>query len=149
MGKRGELAEALFKQGYNCAQAVALAFQDLLPLDEPTTAAATAPFGGGVAGMRDVCGAISGGAMVIGLLNPVTDPKDRSGKHEMYDLVQEMAHRFQDIHGSIVCGELLGLRPQCGDGEAPVRKAPCSVKVRETADILNTVLENEGIDTSL
>ena len=58
--KRAEIARKYFTDGYNCAQAVALAFEDMLPLDKEGIALMSSPFGGGMGRMREVCGAVSG-----------------------------------------------------------------------------------------
>ena len=60
---RAEQAKNYFKSGYNCAQAVALAFADLLDVPEETLKAATLPMGGGLSRLRQTCGGVSGAAM--------------------------------------------------------------------------------------
>ena len=65
---KGEKAKQLFKQGYNCAQAVVCAFADECGLDEDTAYRIASSFGGGVARMREVCGAVIGMSMVAGML---------------------------------------------------------------------------------
>ena len=67
--KRAEIARNYFSCGYNCAQAVALAFEDILPLDKEGIALMSSPFGGGMGRMREVCGAVSGMYMVLGAKN--------------------------------------------------------------------------------
>ena len=57
--ERLKKAESIRRQGYNCAQTVAMAFADLTGIDEETTARATAGFGGGIGGMQEVCGVVS------------------------------------------------------------------------------------------
>jgi len=66
--ERIELAESLFIKGYNCAQAVALAFADLTNVDKKIVETVSAPFGGGVGRMRNICGTISGMVITISLL---------------------------------------------------------------------------------
>ena len=64
----GEKALELFHSGYNCAQAVAVAFCDVTGLDEKLTAKMVSSFGGGMGRLREVCGAVSGMFMVLGIL---------------------------------------------------------------------------------
>ena len=64
----GERAAELFLQGYNCAQAVAVAFCDVTGLEPDFTARMASSFGGGMGRMREVCGAVSGMLMVAGLV---------------------------------------------------------------------------------
>ncbi len=66
--KYGEAAEENFRKGYNCAQAVFLAFQDLYEMDEITAAKLSSSFGGGMGRLREVCGAVSGMFMAAGML---------------------------------------------------------------------------------
>ena len=65
---RAERAKELFIQGYACSQAVALAFSDLFNVNESEIAKLTLPFGGGLGRLRLTCGAVSGMAVVVGLL---------------------------------------------------------------------------------
>ena len=65
---KGDLARQNFKSGYNCSQAVALAFQDKIGMDPDTIARLTIGFGGGMGRMREVCGTISGVTFVLSAL---------------------------------------------------------------------------------
>ena len=80
---RAETAKNLFYEGYNCAQAVMLAFADALDIPQQTLKAAGLPMGGGMGRLRQTCGGVSGAAITAGLLFP-----DYS-KNEMYALVQD------------------------------------------------------------
>ena len=104
-----EKAEALFKQGYNCSQAVLLTFSDQLGLDKETALKLSSSFGGGMGRLREVCGAVSSMFMVAGRKNGYTDPCDQTAKKEHYALIQRLAEEFKKENGSIVCRELLGL----------------------------------------
>lgn len=103
---RAEQAAKLFVDGYNCAQAVALAFCDLTGLDETMTAKMASSFGGGMGRMREVCGAVSGMLLVAGILYGYTEDVG-TAKKEHYALVQELAGRFRDRVGSIICRDIL------------------------------------------
>lgn len=107
--ERVEKAKALFAQGYNCSQSVYMAFADKYGMNDQLAATISAPLGGGVGRMREVCGAVTGMALVVGLEIPVTDPKDKAAKMKNYALVREAGEAFKEIHGSVVCRELLGL----------------------------------------
>ena len=65
---RAERAKEYFKQGYACSQAVALAFADVMGLDEQTIEKIMLPFGGGVGRLRLTCGAVSGMVAVVGMV---------------------------------------------------------------------------------
>jgi len=100
-------AATLFYEGYNCAQAVAMAFADTVGLDEKFCARAVSSFGGGMGRLREVCGAVSGMLFVAGLLYGYDTKDDDRVKKEHYARVQELAAQFRDEVGSIVCREIL------------------------------------------
>lgn len=148
--ERVEKAGRLFKEGgYNCCQAVVLAYCDLFGMDEKTAAALSSGFGGGMGRMREVCGSVSGMVMLSGLLCPADNPSDKAGRTANYALVQEVAGEFRNINGSIICRELLGLDKKPTEGQAsaesPVpsdrtaeyyKKRPCEELVRISARII-------------
>lgn len=146
MTGHGVLAEQLFKQGYNCAQSVLLAFGDVTGLEKDTAAKLASSFGGGLGRMREVCGAVSGASMVLGLVKGGRDPDDLEAKKAHYHLVQEFARRFKEQNGSIICRELLsGVNAQEGkDPEARTaeyyRKRPCPMLCRQAAQIVDELL---------
>ena len=122
--ERVEKAKRLFKEGgYNCCQAVVLAYNDLFGLDNETAAAVSSGFGGGMGRMREVCGAVSGMTMLAGLMKPASDPSVKDWRTANYALVQKMAGEYRDINGSIVCKELLGLVPM-GSGTPAPKESP-------------------------
>ena len=100
-------AAELFLSGYNCAQSVAVAFCDVTGLDEKFTARMVSSFGGGMGRIREVCGAVSGMFFVLGLLYGYDTPGDDVSKKELYTEVQELAAKFREQCGSIVCREIL------------------------------------------
>ena len=151
--ERVEKAGSLFKEGgYNCCQAVVLAYCDLFGMDEKTAAALSSGFGGGMGRMREVCGSVSGMVMLSGLLCPADNPSDKAGRTANYALVQEVAGEFRSINGSIICRELLGLdkKPTEGQVESPVpsdrtaeyyKKRPCEELVRISARIIGNKIK--------
>ena len=102
----GYLAAKLFTEGYNCAQAVAMAFSDLTGLTPEYSAKMVSSFGGGMGRLREVCGAVSGMFTVAGILYGYDTPDDTAKKRH-YALVQELAAKFREQAGSIVCREIL------------------------------------------
>ena len=141
-----EKARALFLEGYNCAQAVLCAFDDLTGIDRETSARLASSFGGGMGRMREVCGTVSGALLVLGILCGYADPADRQAKTEHYHLVQEFARRFREMNGSIICRDLLaGVKTKPGnDPEArtPAYYAsrPCLRHVGEAAELVDELL---------
>lgn len=145
---KGDLAEKLFKEGYNCSQAVLGAFCEELGIDEEKAFMLSSSFGGGMGRLREVCGAVSGMFMVAGLASGYSDPADNDAKKRHYALIQEMAKLFSERNGgsSIVCRELLGLSKPEGDPTPTKRtnefyqKRPCGELVREAANIAQEIL---------
>ncbi len=113
IAKRVERAKELFKQGFNCSQAVCAACADLYGMDEEMALRVAASFGGGIGRMRQTCGAACGMFILAGLENGSAIPGDAEGKKNNYALVQDLAAKFKDENGSLICAELLsGTRNQ-------------------------------------
>lgn len=148
-------ARRLFREeGYNCCQAVVLAYNDLFGLDDKTAASIASGFGGGMGRMREVCGSVSGMVILAGLLSPADNPSDKAARTANYALVQDFAGRFREINGSIICKELLGLVPVGGGmhtaNESPepsdrtaeyYKKRPCEELVGIAARIIGEKLQ--------
>lgn len=143
-------AKRLFKEeGYNCCQAVVLAYNDIFGIDDAVASAMSSGFGGGMGRMREVCGSVSGMVMLAGLMAPASDPSIKVDRTRNYALVQDMAGQFKALNGSIVCKELLGLVPMGSSktiaAESPepsertpeyYRKRPCEELVGISARIV-------------
>ena len=151
MSKRGDKAYELFMSGYNCSQAVAGAFSDVLGIDFETVVKLGSGFGGGMGRMREVCGTFSGIVMVVSMLYGYSDPKDNSTKTGLYGRIQEIAEQFRRDNGSIICKELLGISKPEG---SPVpehrtseyyKKRPCPELCRYAADILEKYIAEHPV----
>lgn len=145
---RAERAKQYFLDGYNCSQAVALAFADLIDLNENQIAKLTSGFGGGMGRMREVCGSISGATFVISCLRGYDDPKAFDEKTKLYSDIQTVCNKFKDENGSIVCRELLGLSDGASSPtpekrtDSYYKKRPCAELVECSAQILDDFLKN-------
>ena len=143
---RREAAMANFMKGYNCSQSIVLAFADMFDMDEATLSKLSSSFGGGMGRLREVCGSVSGMFMVAGLLYGYEGPETGQVKADHYARIQELAHRFEEQHGSIVCRELLGLQKGEDLGEPSVRteeyyqSRPCIGACRTAAAIAEKYL---------
>ncbi len=149
---KGEQAEQLFKEGYNCSQSLALAFCEEIGIEKSKLLRMVSSFGGGMGRMREVCGAVSGMFFVAGALYGYDDPKDMQAKKEHYARIQELAARFRAETGSIVCRELLGLE---GKDRNPApsertqeyyKKRPCPKMIRLAAEIMETYIQEQKED---
>lgn len=137
----GMKAAELFLQGYNCAQAVVVAFSDVTGLEDAFAAKMVSSFGGGMGRMREVCGAVSGMFFVLGHLYGYNTPGDEEKKKALYVEVQALAAKFRERCGSIVCREILKNPPS--DPNPSPRTAeyykvrPCARMVKEAADLMD------------
>ena len=144
-------AVELFKEGFNCSQSVFTAFAYRFGMDEETALKVSAGLGGGLGRMREVCGAVSGGAMVIGSICSATEGKDGDSKQKNYELVREFAEKFAKENGSIICRELLELDVKMEESAKPeertaqyYKKRPCVELVECAARIIEEMIkENE------
>jgi C_GCAxxG_C_C family probable redox protein len=146
-----ERAVTLFKEGYNCSQSVFAAFSKDLGMDFETALKLSSSFGGGMGKLREVCGAVSAMFTIAGLKYGYSNPQDSEAKEEHYRLIQELAQKFKEQNGSIICRELLGLPNQ---EESPVPEArtksyyqnrPCVELVKSAAKIMKEYLEENLI----
>ncbi len=144
---RKEKAIQGFLDGYNCAQCMMLAFEDLLTIDLDTALKIASPFGGGMGRLREVCGSVSGMFMVLGYVHGYHEAGDYEGKKVLYEHVQELARRYEEANGSIICRDLLGLPVQREEAVPDKRtkeyyqKRPCAQKVGSAAEILEQYLQ--------
>ena len=140
-------AMKLFRDGYNCSQAVFCAFCEQSGLDINTAARIASSFGGGMGRMREVCGAVSGMFMVAGLVCGYDNPEATTEKAKHYELIQKLAEEFKKLNGTIICRQLLGLETIGSDNPTPdartteyYQKRPCEILVGQAASILEKVL---------
>ena len=99
---RIERARALHAKGYNCAQCVAMVFDDISGINESEIARLTAALGGGIGGTRGACGCVTAMAIVDGALN-YSQPSD---KVAVYSSTRSLVEDFSRLNGSTICAEL-------------------------------------------
>jgi len=143
---KAELAQKYFKDGYNCCQAVALAFCQDVGLDKETALKIASSFGGGFGRLREVCGAVSGMCIIAGLKYGYTSPLATDEKADHYKLIQNMAKEFEEKNGSIICKVLTGIEKGSHVPEKRTdeyyKKRPCDELVYDAAEILERYLKN-------
>ena len=155
MESRKEQAVALFKEGYNCSQAVFVTYADLFGMEKETALKVSASFGAGIGRMREVCGAACGMFMVAGMLTGQTEGADQAAKKRNYDMVQLLAEKFKKENGgTYICRELLaraGVAKAAASGvggdttpeartEEYYKKRPCLKTIEGAAGIVEHVL---------
>ena len=143
---KADKARAYFEQGFNCAQAVFAAFAEETGMDEGAALRLSSSFGGGMGGLREVCGAVSGMFMVMGMLRGYDRPDDPEAKKRLYAKLQNMAGKMTDQYGTLICRDLLKKNnvqplpvPKERDAEY-YKKRPCSRYVETCAAILEEQL---------
>ena len=144
MMTKGEIAENYFRNGYNCSQAVAMAFSSEIGIKPEEIAKLTIGFGGGMGRMREVCGTVSGMTFIISALY------GEKNKGDIYAMVQTVAKEFEKQNGSIICRELLGLPAGAKKNPSPeprtekyYKKRPCAELVHMAADILEDFINKQ------
>ena len=146
----GMKAMKLFVDGYNCAQAVAVAFCDVTGLDEKQTAKMVSAYGGGMGRLREVCGAVSGMFFVLGCLYGYDNSDADETKKELYTRVQGLAAGFREQCGSIICRELLD-NPPSDPNPSPrtaeyYKERPCALMVKTAADLMDEFIAAHPLD---
>ncbi len=153
LSERPARAVNFFMQGYGCAQSVFMAFSDLYGIPQEQAARLAAGFGGGVGRLRMMCGAVSALVMLVGLEEGQTRGDDREGKSHCYSIVQQLLHESEEINGSLICAEILGLKgfdkAKCSpEASARTQKyyktRPCAAKVEIGAQIFMRYLQGKG-----
>lgn len=142
-------ASELFRKGFQCSQAVFAAFAPGYGLSEEQALRIGAGFGGGMC-KGEVCGAVTGALMVIGLVHGHDDPEDAEGNARVKRLTREMMDRFSGENGSFVCRDLLGY-DLSSDGESRIARNMglftefCPRMVISASEMLADILEREGL----
>lgn len=142
-------AQDLFKEGYNCAQAVLAAFGDVTGLDRESALKLTAPFGGGIAKLRQTCGAVTGMCMAVGMVYGQDDTADPDLRADIYATTRDLVEKFRKRNGSLLCSDLLGLGPDGNPlpdprSEVYYQNRPCREIVASAVDILVDRLRADG-----
>jgi C_GCAxxG_C_C family probable redox protein len=143
MPTAAENAVTIFGQSFNCSQSVFSAFSAQFGLAELTALKLASPFGGGVARRGEICGAVTGALLVLGLARGADKP---AGKDEIYRLSQEFMRLFQEKHSSLLCRDLIDCDISTPEGWQKAKgigkfTTTCPVLVRDAAEIVQTLLE--------
>lgn len=147
---RCAIAYQYHKEGYNCAQSVVGAFLDKLDMTKEQAMAAAGGFGGGVGGSHaEMCGAVSGGVMVLSWLNPHVEGADKEGKKHVYAVAKEFRQRYADAFDGLTrCGELLKARPAVNEKTRAAARleitAHCDVMIVTAVEIVEEMLAGKA-----
>ena len=146
---RPERAKEYFTQGYNCCQSVVLAYADELGLADEAALRLASSFGGGMGKLREVCGALTGAFMVIGMKKGYSSPDADEEKQAHYRRIQELAESFKQKNGSILCRDLIGEEYTPGDSK-PGKRTQTYYETRPCGELIEyavRLLEEELKDS--
>ena len=143
MQTKNERALELFLGGYNCAQSVLASFSEGYGLEAEKALKISGCMGGGCR-HGDICGAVMGAVMVVGLKYGRGFGEDAEAKQICDAAFWQYMEEFKKTHGSIVCRELLGYDVSTEEGMAkhkliPRAESPCTDFVKDTVDILEEI----------
>jgi C_GCAxxG_C_C family probable redox protein len=135
-----------YKNGYTCAQSVLTAFTDVTGLDTETSAKLASSFGGGMGGMKEVCGVLAGAFMVLGMKYGYNETSTPDEKKAHSALIKSFGDQFRDKYGSLLCRDLEATAKTEGflQGEQNnefYQKKPCAVYVEYAAELLDEFLK--------
>lgn len=131
-----------FDGGFSCAQSIFAAYSSIFGVDEKTALKIASAFGGGIARMGNICGAVSGALMVIGL-------KFGPDKEQAYSVARKFVEEFKAANGSILCKELLGYDISTEEGlqkarQEKVFKSVCPRYLKDSSQILEELLGSQA-----
>ncbi|MGC8793489.1 MAG: C-GCAxxG-C-C family protein [Bryobacteraceae bacterium] len=144
-------AEARFRQGYSCSQAVFSVLGELWGIPKPVSLRVAAGFGGGLARTAGVCGAVTGAIMALGLAQPSVSPDDnRVEKEKTYQRCRRFLRLFEQRHGSVICRDLVGCDLSTPEGLAEAHSTNltaqrCPPYVRSAVELALELLAQEGV----
>lgn len=128
---KGIQAKKYYEEGYNCCQAVVLAYAAEIGLDKDALLRLSSSFGGGMGGLGEVCGAVSGMFLVLGALAGYDSSMNKGDKQLHYARIRASASRFSEKYGTLLCREL---KSQEGG------RATCAELVENAAEMLQDFL---------
>lgn len=143
--KTSDKAAELYSRGFSCSQAVFASFADRIDLDEGQALRLAQPFGGGIIGLGDWCGAVIGAMLVLGSIYGRDRADDLAAKERTYAEVRKFIDSFNAAHGSLKCRGLLGCDICTPEGRKEIEdrklhQTICLELVRSAADILDGLL---------
>ena len=138
-------AVSLFQEGYNCSQSVCTAFSGKLGYSREQALKVASAFGGGIGHNDEICGAVSGALMVVGMKHGRVRADDSEAKMRCYNLAGEFMTRFKEMYGSVRCTDLLGCDLSTEQGMKHAREKGlfntlCVSFVRDASKILEDIL---------
>lgn len=146
--KPAEKAIKLYKEEYNCSQAVLSAYAEELGIDEQTAVRVASAFGGGIARTGKTCGAVTGALMVLGMREWNSEKEKEEAKAHVYKLSNQLMDEFKERNKTLNCEELLGVSVSTPEGRAVVKANQLSGKVchrviNDVTEILDKIISGD------
>ena len=143
---KAEAAVHIFNQGFNCSQALLSTYGEQLGLNKETALKIACPFGAGMGRMSETCGAVTGAYMLIGLKHGKYLAEDDESKEKSYALVNEFNEKFNSLHGSILCKDLLKYDMKKPEDMAAIKEQGlwqklCPIFIRDAAQVIEELLD--------
>jgi C_GCAxxG_C_C family probable redox protein len=143
--QRAAEAVAAFNGGFSCSQAICSTYFQAFGVDRVTARKVSCGFGAGISRSGDICGAVSGAIMVIGLAYGMARSGDVASKEKTYRAVNDFLREFRQRNGAVDCTSLIGFdlsdpsqREMAKDRKVVATR--CPVFVRDAAEILDEML---------
>lgn len=146
MRTKCEIASEKFLEGFNCAQAVFYSYCDDLQFDRDCALKLACGFGAGMGRKQQVCGAVTGGIIIIGLQYGRGERDDRKATEQTYRKTRDLMDRFESKHGTFICRQLLnGCDLMTEEGQRTFKEndllnKTCKEYVRSVVQILQEIL---------
>ena len=142
-------AVKLFKEGFNCSQAVCAAYAEQYGLNRDFALRISGGFGGGIGRTGEVCGALSGAIIIIGLKHSGVRADDKAARLKTYEVVREFLKRFRSRNNSVLCRELIGCDISTAEGfkramDEKIIATRCPKFIRDAAEILEEIVWEDG-----
>jgi C_GCAxxG_C_C family probable redox protein len=144
---KSQIAVDNFKAGFNCAQSVLSSYAEELKIDKETAFKISNGFGAGMARKQEICGAISGAIMVLGLKYGRGEQEGKAKQEKLYEKVQDLLDRFEYEFGTINCKQLLsGCNLQTEEGQRQFKEQRlnerCRDYVEDSSNFVETLMKD-------
>jgi len=142
MDIRTDKALAIFRNGFNCSQAVFGAYSEITGIDEIASSNIAAGFGAGMGRLQKTCGAVTGAYMVLGAIQGKEYVDNAEKKEVVYSLIRKFDEKFTLMNGSTDCITLLGTEIMSPEGMQNAKEKNlfgtiCEKCVQDAVDIVN------------
>ena len=147
MDRVGDAYALMAAHRMNCAQTVLSTYCEEFGLERILALKLAQGFGGGMGRTGKTCGAVTGAYMVLGLAQEMSSDSPRESLEKTYALVREFNRRFEALHGSLTCKELIGYDLSTPEGFAEARDkkvftSVCPDFVRDSVRTLEMLLQS-------